>query len=310
MSLRGAGRRRASEASWTIADRVRTFAPCFSRRELPRCRRRGSSSAATPRNSASRLARTSGRRPSPSRRRRSGRRRAWRSASALQRAGVIAASRSARRRPASSVSNACHRSCSAPSASRLAVDSARGLALRLAQDVDDALVGGGERVGLGQRLERLHGGELRRARGRSALGPLREHRFDLVGRVALLAQVAAQPLVEEARERPRARGFAAGTPLNAWNAQADQRSAAAMAAASRSGCAGRRSPRAAGRTDPCRRSAPARCRTGPPALRACRRARRACATRPSRQRVAGEARPVVLRDRVGNLRAASPSCCA
>ena len=41
-----------------------------------------------------------------------------------------------------------------------------------------------------------------------------------------------------------------------------------------------------------------------PASRACRRARRACATGAARQRVAGEARPVVLRDRVGDFGAA------
>ena len=81
-----------------------------------------------------------------------------------------------------------------------AIDARRGLRARLAKNVDDALVGGGERRGLGQRFERLDGGEpvgQRRERRR----PPRDQRFDLVGAAALLAQVAAQPLEDERLER-------------------------------------------------------------------------------------------------------------
>ncbi len=100
--------------------------------------------AATPRSSARRLARTVG---SSAITITSSKKRSTVGlavASALQRRGEVAVGDAGLDQRAELVNAAC-RSCSAPSASARAVDGAAGLARGLAQDVDDALVGGGER---------------------------------------------------------------------------------------------------------------------------------------------------------------------
>ena len=82
----------------------------------------------------------------------------------------------------------------------LDVDANGRLAAALLQDVDDALVGGRQRIGFRKRLEGLHRSQLI-GNEVDALRPLDEHCFDLVRRVALLAQMTAQAIVEEIGER-------------------------------------------------------------------------------------------------------------
>ena len=72
----------------------------------------------------------------------------------------------------------------------------------------------------------------------------------------------------------------------------------------RPGCATRRARRGAGRTDPCRRWAPGRCRTCRRALRACRRAPPPARPRSSGSSLARDLRPVVLLDGGGDAAAA------
>ncbi len=70
----------------------------------------------------------------------------------------------------------------------------------LLQDVGDALVGRGERRGLGQRSEGAHGGELLRHQGQ-ALRAQGQHGIDFLGAVALLAQAAGEAVVDEVGQR-------------------------------------------------------------------------------------------------------------
>ena len=91
------------------------------------------------------------------------------------------------------------------------------------------LFAGGQRGGLGKRLERLHGGE---AVGNEVdpLRPLREDRLDLVCGVALLAEMAAQSIVQKVGEcfRHRLRLRDAVECLERQTQQAGQRQRQAL----------------------------------------------------------------------------------
>ena len=165
-----------------------------------------------------------------------------------------------------------------------AIDAARGLAARLAQDVDDALVRGGERGGLGQRLERLHGGQPRRAARSIALGPLRRARAS-----TWFARVRPARAGSRAGGRRRTSTSSSGAGFDSRqrrrtpsNASVDQlRAAAASMPLLDQDAHARRSPRGAGRTDPCRRSAPAPMPNRPASASSLSASATACATGPS-----------------------------
>ena len=166
------------------------------------------------------------------------------------------------------------RSCSAPSASRPRSTAGAASAAALAQDVDDALVGGGQRGGFRAAPRTPARPPSARRDEVDARGIFGEHGLDFVrpsrpGRAAIAAQpVEMKPNTPSAVSGPsvpggkrirraleevrRARGEA---PL-----QQDPQHAERV--------------RGAVRTDPCRRSEPGRCRTCRPASPACRPARR------------------------------------
>ena len=179
LDRRGSARRlRRRAGPWSRVTAVRPRAS--------RCRRRGSSSAR--RRAAARAGwrASPGRRPSPSRRRRSGRRRAWRVASARSAPAKSPLRAVGRRHAASSCLERRVEVVLGAVGEPRAVDGrAPPRSPLLRRMLTMRLLAAASAPRFGQRLERLHGREPRRARGRSASGRAREHRLDLVRRVAL-----------------------------------------------------------------------------------------------------------------------------
>ena len=207
------------------------------------------------------------RRPSPSRRRNSGR----------PRASLWPARAARRRSPRSSKSAS---TCGVQFLERheqvvlgaigepAAVDGLRRLAAALAQDVDDALVGGRQRAGFraAPRTPARRPGAA--PRGRCAPGRPPARLRPRSARAARVAQQLAQAVEHESADAAcRVGGDHAGRKLLRRNGE--ERRQFAAAAVARAGCAARRARAGAGRTGPCRRWARGRCPRCRPACRAC-----------------------------------------
>ena len=134
-------------------------------------------------------------------------------------------------------------------------------------------------------------------------GSSRQHGLDFVRRVQpCVAQQLAQAVEHEAVDAACGVGGDRAARETASNGELDERRQATAAAGARAGCAARRALRGAGRTDPCRRSGTRPMPQMPTSVSSLSASATLCATGALRQRVAGEARPVVLLDRGGHLR--------